>query len=92
MTGVSFDWEENIPQHELYPDNQRYLIEKKSLGFIAQEIEKVIPEVVWIDKFGYRQLQYDVLVSIGVGAIKENQQRIVDLNNKLQNLKVTLNG
>jgi hypothetical protein len=37
-------------------------------------------------------LQYDVLVAVGVGAVKENQIRIQNLRNNLSNLKNKLNA
>ena len=92
MNGVSFDWIENLPQFEVIPENQQYRMKKKSIGFIAQEIEKIFPEVIWDDDYGYKSLQYDVLVAVGVGAVKENQIRIQNLRNNLLNLKNELNA
>jgi len=54
MSGVSFDWVKDIPQLSLYDDSQKYLLKKRSVGFIAQQVEKYFPEVVWEDKFGYK--------------------------------------
>ena len=87
MSGVSFDWIDNPPQFEVIPSNQQYRMKKRSIGFIAQEIEKIFPEVIWDDNFGYKSLQYDVLVAVGVGAIKQNQTRIQNLKNNLSNLE-----
>jgi hypothetical protein len=67
-------------------------MKKRSIGFIAQEIEKIFPEVIWDDDYGYKTLQYDVLVAVGVGAVKENQIRIQNLRNNLSNLKNKLNA
>jgi hypothetical protein len=92
MKGVSFDWEENLPQLDVIPANQQYIMRKRSIGFIAQDIEKIFPEVIWEDNFGYKTLQYDVLVAVGVGAVKENQLRIENLKNNLTNLKDILNA
>jgi len=64
MNGVSFDWIENLPQLEAIPENQQYRMKKRSIGFIAQEIEKIFPEVIWDDDYGYKSLQYDVLVAV----------------------------
>ena len=64
----------------------------KSLGFIAQEIEKLFPEVVSEDKYGFKNIQYDLLVSVGVATVRENNIRVVDLRNKLNKLKSLIRG
>jgi hypothetical protein len=89
MVGVRFDWEHDIPQLADYNPYQKYLIEGKSIGFIAQEIEKQFPDVVWTDKYGYKNLQYELLVSVATAALQENHKRVLDLQtkiNKLQNI------
>jgi hypothetical protein len=89
MVGVRFDWEPDIPQLADYNLYQRYLIEGKSIGFIAQEIEKQFPDIVWTDKYGYKNLQYELLVSVATAALQENHKRVLDLQekiNKLQNI------
>jgi hypothetical protein len=92
MRGVSFEWLEDIPQLESYPLNQQYLIRGKSIGYIAQEIEKLFPEIVLEDRYGYKNIQYDILVSVGVAALQENQKRITILQNKLQPIKSLISG
>jgi len=92
MQGVSFDWIEDLPQFSVIPKNQQWRMKRRSIGFIAQEIEKVFPEVIWDDDWGFKSLQYDVLVSVAIGAVKENQQRIESLKNNLSKLKEELNA
>ena len=92
MSGVSFDWVENIPQLSIIPDDQKYLLKKRSVGFIAQEVEKYYPEIVWEDRFGYKSLQYELLVTLGVSYIKENQKRIDRLKESLTELDVKISG
>ena len=89
MVGVRFDWEPDIPQLADYSLYQRYLIEGKSIGFIAQEIEKQFPDIVWTDKYGYKNLQYELIVSVATATLQENHKRVLDLQekiNKLQNI------
>ena len=92
MNGVSFDWVENIPQLSLYKDNEKYLLKKRSIGFIAQQVEKYFPEIVWEDKFGYNSLQYELLVTLGVSFVKENQKRMDVLKTSLTELEEKLRG
>jgi hypothetical protein len=92
MRGVHFDWLEDIPQLKSYPAKELFYITGKSIGFIAQEVEKIFPDLVLEDKYGYKNIQYDILVSVGVAAVKENQERINLLRNKIQTLKSLRRG
>jgi hypothetical protein len=92
MRGVQFDWLEDIPQLKSYPAKELFYITGKSIGFIAQEVEKIFPDLVLEDKYGYKNIQYDILVSVGVAAVKENQERINLLRNKIQTLKSLRRG
>ena len=58
------------------------------LGFIAQEVEKIVPEVVTKDnsKDAYRSVKYDKIVALLVEAIKEQQEQIDNLEKKVQEL------
>ena len=92
MKGVRFEWRDNIPQLEGYKPNQKYLLKGKSIGFIAQEIEKLFPEVVSTDIYGFKNLQYDLLVSVGIATLKENNTRVKSIQTKLNQLKSLIGG
>jgi hypothetical protein len=51
--------------------------ENKQIGFIAQEMEEIIPEIVSTDANGYKGIAYAKLTPILVEAIKE-QQRLIE--------------
>jgi hypothetical protein len=87
-----FDWKEDIPQLESYEGPQKYFIKGKAIGFIAQEIEKIFPDLILEDRYGYKNIQYDILVSVGVAGVKENQERINLLKNKIKPLKSLISG
>jgi len=53
--------------------------EKRSSGVIAQEVEKVLPEVIIIDKDGYLSVSYANMVGLLIEAIKELQNEIIEL-------------
>jgi hypothetical protein len=55
----------------------------EQIGFIAQEVEKIIPEVVNSDNKGMKGLSYGNIVALLVKAIQEQQQQIQELKNKL---------
>ena len=66
LSGVRFNWKENnLP----------------SLGLIAQEVEKVLPEVVNTDSEDMKSINYSSLVSLLVEAIKELNQKVENLTN-----------
>mgnify|MGYP000031076206 CR=1 FL=1 len=79
LRGVNFDWKTNE-----FP--ARSFSESRSLGFIAQEVEKVIPEVVQTERTaeGYKSVQYDKVVALLVEAIKEQQKQIDGLKAELK--------
>jgi len=56
----------------------------KELGFIAQEVEAVLPNIVRTldDAMGTKTVAYDRLVSLLVAALKEHDIRITALENK----------
>lgn len=47
--------------------------QEKSFGFIAQEVQKVFPEIVTEDADGYLQIDYSLLTAILVRALQEMQ-------------------
>lgn len=56
-------------------------------GFIAQEMEKYLPELVDTDNEGMKSIEYSTLTSILAGAVKEQQIEINDLKERLTALE-----
>ena len=58
------------------------------MGFIAQEVEQIVPEIVVKEKTKeeYRSVKYDKLVALLVEAIKEQQKQIEQLQVKVKKL------
>lgn len=81
LRGVYFNWNQ-----EAFPNKE--FSDKTELGFIAQEVEKVLPEVVIKDKTieEYRSVKYDKVVALLVEAIKEQQKQIDSLTIKVNKL------
>ncbi|MFA6330342.1 MAG: tail fiber domain-containing protein [Candidatus Micrarchaeia archaeon] len=46
------------------------------VGFIAQDVEKVIPEVVTTDDKGYKGISYERIASVLTSAIQEQEKKI----------------
>lgn len=55
------------------------------IGVIAQEVEKIIPEVVITDSNGIKSVAYGNLVGLLIEAIKEQQEEINTLKVQLDN-------
>ena len=69
--GYEFDWNSNS-SHSGH-----------DVGVIAQEIEKVLPEVVTTRDNGYKAVRYEKIVALLINAIKEQQLQIDELRSKL---------
>ena len=57
------------------------------VGLIAQEVEKVLPEAVSENQNGIKSLAYGNLVALLVECVKKQDDRIEQLEKKLENLK-----
>ena len=84
LRGVNFNWNTSA-----FP--QRKFSDQRTLGFIAQEVEKVIPEIVQTENTseGYKSVQYDKVVALLVEAMKEQQKQINQLKKQVKQLKKT---
>lgn len=71
LRGVTFSWKEGG---------------NKAIGLIAQEVQKVIPDVVTKDDNGYLGIRYTNLIGVLVEAIKEQQDQINDLKKQIEKL------
>ena len=60
---------------------------RRYAGVIAQEIEKVLPEVVHENDEGYKSVAYGNVVSLLIEGIKELSQEVEILKNEIINLK-----
>ena len=57
------------------------------IGLIAQEVEKVIPELVFGEGEDIRGVSYGNITALLIEAIKEQQEQINNLKQEIQNLK-----
>ncbi len=57
------------------------------IGVVAQEVEKVIPELVFETEDGTKSVAYGNMVAVLIEAIKEQQSQIEDLKNQINELK-----
>jgi hypothetical protein len=80
LKGVRFEWDPN--KHWVDSNSS-----KEEIGFIAQDVEKIIPEVVHTDAEGYKSLSYDKLTAVLVEGIKEQQAIIAQLQQENVEMK-----
>ena len=59
---------------------------------IAQELEKVLPELVNTDKEGYKSVSYDKLTAILIEAVKEQQKQMAAQQEQINALKSEKDG
>ena len=69
LRGVSYDWDRTK-----WPGNN--FGEGKQIGFIAQELEEILPDLVQTDKDGYKSVNYIGVVPVLVEAIKAQEKKI----------------
>ena len=63
---------------------------KKDIGLVAQEVEKVFPELVAEDEQGYKGIAYSKLTAVLIEAIKEQQGQIATLEQENTQLKTIM--
>ena len=61
LDGVRFDWIDN---------------DKESIGVIAQDVEKILPELVETSDDGTKSVAYQNMVAVLIEAVKEQQKQI----------------
>jgi hypothetical protein len=86
LNPVEFDWLESAPHY----DNYRQLGQLHSIGFIAQEVRAIVPEVVDLQGNGYYSIDYPKLNALLVEGIKEQQVFIEELEKLIQDLENSL--
>lgn len=78
LNGVEFD----------FKDTKDYgYLKQHQIGLIAQEVEKVIPEVVSTKRDGNLGVSYQHLTAVLIEAVKEQQSQIDNLRKEIETLK-----
>ena len=73
LTGYTFTWNN---KHEQFNGNN-------DIGVVAQEVEKVLPEIVDTRDNGYKAVKYEKMVALLIEAVKDQQEQIDELKQKL---------
>jgi hypothetical protein len=80
INGVLFDWKQDYIDSKGGEDG--YFVRKKDVGILAQDVEKVLPEIVATRKDGIKAVKYDRLTSLLIECVKDLQGQIDTLKNR----------
>ena len=75
IRGVEFDWNDKSPGWAQERGHD--------IGVIAQEVQKIIPEIVVERKNGYLGVDYKRIIPLLIESIKELKQEVEDLKKKV---------
>ena len=73
LNGYEFDWNQ---KQKIYHGHD--------VGVVAQEVEKVIPEIVHTRAGGIKGVKYEKIIPLLIEAIKDQQEQIYELKKKLE--------
>lgn len=79
LEGVTYHWN-GINNHDTT---------QLQYGLIAQEVEKIFPELVTTESNGYKSVNYIALVPVLIEAVKELQQQVVTQEGAISTLKAS---
>ena len=79
LRGITFNWNNKAEQAEREKG--------RDVGLIAQEVQKVLPEIVQIRPNGTLAIQYEKVVPLLVEAVKDQQTIIENLENRIKLLE-----
>ena len=79
LRGVTFEWNGGEADSSRYPEGRQ-------LGFVAQEVEQILPEIVHMGEDGYRSVDYSKVVAVLVEAVKEQNEQIAAMHDQMAQL------
>lgn len=83
LNGVSFEWNQQV-------DTSLNLPSGTEIGFIAQDVAQVVPEVTYDDNKGYKHVEYQKVVPLLVEANKQLKDSLDQIKSDYQNLQQQL--
>jgi hypothetical protein len=81
MRGVRFFWKEHELIHPM-------MLNEPEIGFIAQELQYLLPETVMGSEDGMYMVKYSEIIALCLAAIKEQYYILNDSENKLKELEL----
>lgn len=83
LNGVTYEWRVSE-----FPEQN--FDSKTHVGIIAQEVEKVFPELVETGENGYKSVSYEKLTPVLIEAVKEQQKTIESQQQQIDELKAQI--
>ncbi len=84
LRGVTFEWKK-VGGRNSHPQ------QGVQIGFVAQEVETVVPELVKTDSEGYKSVAYANVTALLIEAVKGQQKTIAEQNAQLKELRSRVN-
>jgi len=78
LRGVEYEWND---KQDIYQKGT------KDSGILAQDVEKVLPQLVQENSNGYLGVRHDRLVGLLIESVKDQQKQIDDLKREVKELK-----
>ena len=75
LKGVTWEWRDDAPEEAK---------EQPGMGVIAQDVEKVFPDLVETDDEGHKRVAYHGLIAPLIEAVKELDDRVRALEERLR--------
>ena len=93
---VSYNWKNDNNTKSLKSENTLNLStelerEKTQYGFIAQEVEKILPDAVITDENGFKLINYTAIIPHLVQSVQELQGVVAEQKTEIENLTSQLN-
>jgi predicted acyltransferase (DUF342 family) len=82
LNGVYYDWTDEHIKSRGGEDG--YFMRKQDIGMIAQEVEKILPEIVADREDGYKAIKYERVVAVLVEAVKELYEKVEVIETKIK--------
>ncbi|MCP4136283.1 MAG: hypothetical protein GY754_35260 [bacterium] len=80
LRGVTYNWKTK-------QFKEKNFSKKRQIGFIAQDVEKIVPELVQTDEKGYKSVSYSQFSVLLVEAVKELKEENSRLKQQVASLK-----
>jgi prepilin-type N-terminal cleavage/methylation domain-containing protein len=79
IQGYSYLWKKDSPLYEHHPG--------RDIGFIAQDVEKVLPDLVVTDPMGYKSLNYSKMIAVLWQGLKDDTPKEQRTDQRLSRLE-----
>lgn len=93
LKGVKYTFKDNVEIPNANDEDKKIMRnfpKGTQIGLIAQDVEKILPEVVATDKDGYKAIAYQNIVPVLIEGIKEQQHIIESQNERIEALESRL--